>query len=363
MDATLSKKGTYDIHPFSICARMGSNLTQVQSPPQATPISVALSSDSRNKELKFTAPVSAPRKRTGREPVLCRTRPRARWSSMCSCSKSRQARLRSSTFFRCRHSHSTGFRSGAYGGNGSKWILPPASATNSLTSARRWIGDPSQITHSRSPTRRPRGTRNSMPCNPFSDFGRTSESTLPCGGHAAHDRQVVVRLPLVQDRRLSLRGIGLDHPRQQVEPRLVHENKLPALAAGLLLQCGPRLDPPALDRLFIPLDRSGDGDLRGPSQSLEQARHLALAVRDPELLGEDPGDPLTGPDLSPEAVRLRAMPEEVGDQVHCTLLSAHLAANFREFQNHLLRAGSTSVGPCFSPGFLAVFCPNAGDRS
>jgi hypothetical protein len=33
------------------------------------------------------------------------------------------------------------------------------------------------------------------------------------------------------------------------------------------------------------------------------------------------------------------------------LLSAHLAANFREFQNHLLRAGSTSVGPCFPQDF------------
>src|SRR5512142_1023730 len=33
------------------------------------------------------------------------------------------------------------------------------------------------------------------------------------------------------------------------------------------------------------------------------------------------------------------------------LLSAHLAANFREFQNPLLRAGSTSVGPCFPQDF------------
>ena len=45
---------------------------------------------------------------------------------MCSCSKSRQVRLRSSTFFRCFHSHSTGLRSGVYGGSASRWILFPA---------------------------------------------------------------------------------------------------------------------------------------------------------------------------------------------------------------------------------------------
>ncbi len=137
---------------------------------------------------------------------------------------------------------------------------------------------------------------------------------LALRGHAPHDRQVVARLPLVQDRRPPLRGVGLDHPRQEVESRLVHENKGPALAAGLLLQRGPRLDPPAPDRLLVPLDRPGDGDLRGPSQALEQPRHLALAVRDAELLAEDSGDPLTGPDVAAEAVGLGAMPEEVGDQ-------------------------------------------------
>ena len=36
------------------------------------------------------------------------------------------------------------------------------------------------------------------------------------------------------------------------------------------------------------------------------------------------------------------------------LLSAHLAANFREFQNHLLRAGSTPVGPCFPQDFSRI---------
>src|SRR4029077_10678447 len=81
-----------------------------------------------------------------------------------------------------------------------------------------------------------------------------------------------------------------------------------------LPQRGPGFDPPPLDPLLVPLDRASDGDLRRPSQSLEQARHLALAVRDAELFGKDPGDPQTGPDVSTEAVGLGTMPEEVGDQ-------------------------------------------------
>ena len=146
---------------------------------------------------------------------------------------------------------------------------------------------------SRSPTRRPRWMRNSMLCSPFSDVGRTSEYTLPCGVTPPMTDRWSRVCHSSHDRRLPFGGVGLDHPRQQVEPRFVHENKDPALAAGLLLQLGPRLDPPALDRLFVPLDGPGDRDLRGPSQSLEQARHLALAVRDAELLVEDSGDPLT----------------------------------------------------------------------
>ena len=84
--------------------------------------------------------------------------------------------------------------------------------------------------------------------------------------HAPQDRQMVARLPLIQDRRLSPRGVGLDHPRHPIEARFVHENKGPALAVGLLSQRGPGLDPPALDRLVVLLDRASDGDLRCPSQ-------------------------------------------------------------------------------------------------
>ena len=137
---------------------------------------------------------------------------------------------------------------------------------------------------------------------------------LSFGRHASHNRQMVARLPLVHDWRLAPRAVGPDHPRQEVEARFVHENEGPVFAAGLLLQNWPRFDPPPLDGFFVPLDRPGDRDLRSPSQVLEQARYLALAVRDAELLVNGPGDTLTGPDVSPKAVGLRSVPEEVGDQ-------------------------------------------------
>ena len=62
------------------------------------------------------------------------------------------------------------------------------------------------------------------------------------------------------------------------------------------------------------MDGSRDGDLRCPSQLLEDAGHLAPAIRDAEFLPEDVGDPITGPDFAREAIRLGAVPEEVGDQ-------------------------------------------------
>src|SRR5262249_37800965 len=119
-----------------------------------------------------------------------------------------------------------------------------------------------------------------------------------------HDREMVPRLPLIDDRSSSPRGVGLDHTREQIEPRFVYENKLAALAPGRSLQPRPRLGSPTGDGFLVPLDGAGDRDLRGPSQSLEQPRYLALAVRDVEFLPEHTGDPATGPDVPPEAIGL-----------------------------------------------------------
>ncbi len=102
------------------------------------------------------------------------------------------------------------------------------------------------------------------------------------------------------------------------------EDKDPALAAGLLSQRRPRLDSPALDGLFIALDGPGDGDLRGPVESLEEARDLTAAVPDVEFLPEAAGDPIAGPDLARVAIGLGAVPEQVGDQAE--LLGSELGA-------------------------------------
>jgi hypothetical protein len=131
---------------------------------------------------------------------------------------------------------------------------------------------------------------------------------------AAHDREMVPRLPLAEHGGSCPRGVGLDHTREQVEPRFVHENKPPALAAGLTPQGGPRLGTPSRDRLLVPLDRAGDRDLGRPADVLQESRDLALAVRDAEFLADHPGDPATGPDVAPESIRLGAMPEEIRDQ-------------------------------------------------
>src|SRR5258707_662001 len=82
-------------------------------------------------------------------------------------------------------------------------------------------------------------------------------------------------------------------------------------ATRLFLQRRPPLLPPPLDRCFVALDRPGDRNLGCPSQPLQQAGHLALTIGDAELLGHNPAYPLTAPNIASEAVRLRAMPEEV----------------------------------------------------
>ena len=46
----------------------------------------------------------------------------------------------------------------------------------------------------------------------------------------------------------------------------------------------------------------------------EQPADVALVVADAELLLDHLGDAGTGPDLAPEPVRLRPVPEELGDQ-------------------------------------------------
>ena len=138
---------------------------------------------------------------------------------------------------------------------------------------------------------------------------------LPFGRHPAHDRQVVTRLLLAQDRRPRLGGVCPDHPRQQVEPRFVLENQHTALATGPPSQVRPDLVTPAPDGFLVPLDSSPDRHLRRPLQFPEQPADVVLVVADAELLLDHLGDAGTGPHLASEAVSLRTMPEELRDQM------------------------------------------------
>ncbi len=112
----------------------------------------ALSYWALRKGLKFHDGSPAPAKKDRTMSGFWRNRPMARWSCMCSSSRSRQVTFGNSTCLRCCQAHSTGLRSGAYAGSASTRTPRPASLDrNSLTAARRWMGEPSQTTSSRGP--------------------------------------------------------------------------------------------------------------------------------------------------------------------------------------------------------------------
>ena len=54
----------------------------------------------------------------------------------------------------------------------SSQTLPCVPDTKSLTSVRRWMGEPSQITSNRSPATRRKWVRNSITCSPLSESCR-----------------------------------------------------------------------------------------------------------------------------------------------------------------------------------------------
>src|SRR5580704_5838051 len=105
-------------------------------------------------------------------------------------------------------------------------------------------------------------------------------------------------LPLVQDRCLPPRSIGLDDAWQQIKAGFIDKNEMAALSTGLFFEDRPPVNSPMSDRLLIALDGAGNRDLWGPSQIFEQARNLALAVGDFKLLGEHSGNALASPEIS-----------------------------------------------------------------
>src|SRR5579862_9833648 len=77
---------------------------------------------------------------------------------------------------------------------------------------------------------------------------------LPFERQGTHDRQMVVCLPFLQDRRVSSWSIGLYHARQQVKARFIHKNEMQTETTGFLHKSRPSRKSPALNGGFIALD-------------------------------------------------------------------------------------------------------------
>ena len=138
--------------------------------------------------------------------------------------------------------------------------------TPSPPPAGGWANDPKSP--ARSLIRRPRCSRNSIstPVRVLTDQG----ADPAVGRQAAHDREVVARLPLVDHWRPALWRIRLDHAGQQIEPRLIHENQHPRLPGAPLRTSARRRSPPC-DRRLVALDGPTNRHLRRPAEFLEEA--------------------------------------------------------------------------------------------
>src|ERR1043166_3911520 len=137
---------------------------------------------------------------------------------------------------------------------------------------------------------------------------------FPFRGHSTHDRQMVMRLLLVNDRRLSCRSVGSDHSGQQVKSRFVLENQHTTLTSGAPEKFRPDLVSPALDGLFVTLDRSADGHLGRPAEFPKQTGNVPLVVADAKFLLDNFGNAGASPNLAPEAIGLGSMPKELRNQ-------------------------------------------------
>ena len=131
---------------------------------------------------------------------------------------------------------------------------------------------------------------------------------------AAHHRQMVACLPLLDDRGLALRRIRSHDARQQIKARFVRKNKGFALALSLRFQLWPDNFPPSCDFVFVALHSPEHGQLRCPMQAMKQSGNMGFVKRNAEFLGDDFGDSRGGPSLSAKPVGFGTVPEEIGNQ-------------------------------------------------
>lgn len=130
--------------------------------------------------------------------------------------------------------------------------------------------------------------------------------------HSAHHRQVVAGLLFAKDGSVGLRGVGPDHPRQQVEARFILENQRSPLASRSSKHFRPYLVAPTLNGLFVALDGTSDGYCGRPLQFLQQPFHVVLLVVNAELLLDNASNAGTSSHLTAKTVRFRAVPQKLG---------------------------------------------------
>src|SRR5207249_12098387 len=109
-----------------------------------------------------------------------------------------------------------------------------------------------------------------------------------------HDRQVVPTCPMRQYRRFPSGSVSANHGWQQVEAGFIGENQGAALSPSTAVQLRPGLRSPALDLLFVALNRTGNGNLRGPTHRLEHSGHMILVKTDTEFPAKNFGNAGTG---------------------------------------------------------------------
>src|ERR1044072_1487355 len=132
--------------------------------------------------------------------------------------------------------------------------------------------------------------------------------------YSGHDRQMVARQLLVDDRSFPSRAIRADHAWQQVERRFIDKNQGATLIQGTLMRLGPSSAAPVGDGCFVALNGPRDRNLRCPAQFLENARNMVAVIGDAEFKGQNFSDTGTRPKLSAKAIGFGSMPQEIGYQ-------------------------------------------------
>src|SRR5262249_39757495 len=123
--------------------------------------------------------------------------------------------------------------------------------------------------------------------------------------------------------------------------RFIGKNQGSVLLAGTISQLRPCLHSPVFDLLFIALDSTSNGNLRGPSYRLEHSRHMILMKGDAKFPTQNLGNTGTGPHITSNSVGFRSVPQKIGQ--HLLLFRGQLSMATMRVGKQSLRSSSTGV--------------------